>query len=219
MYMLVSHLKKFIYLKTVKSASTTTEIYFQSHCSLRKKVSRKTGQLVDEKGIIASRGAHSYLSEWHEHMKAAEVKEKIGDDIWNNYFKFCTVRNPYERAVSWFYFRPHPKDFSEITKDELIEYFESYTMTKFASDREIYCIDGVASMDDYIKVENFHDDMARVCYKLEIDWTPETLGHELSHYRPSQSRPKDLFTEESKKHIRELCAFEIEMFGYRFPHE
>jgi hypothetical protein len=36
----------------------------------------------------------------HPHPPIKETKQFLGDTIWNNYFKFAFVRNPYEIAVS-----------------------------------------------------------------------------------------------------------------------
>lgn len=37
-----------------------------------------------------------------QHWSAVRLKKKFGDDIWNEYFKFSFIRNPYDRLFSWY---------------------------------------------------------------------------------------------------------------------
>lgn len=36
----------------------------------------------------------------HKHMRASEIKKLVGKNIWNSYYKFSIVRNPFDRVVS-----------------------------------------------------------------------------------------------------------------------
>ena len=47
-----------------------------------------------------------------EHMTAKDLKEKIDPNIFNNYFKFVTVRNPFDQIISAYYWH------NESKKDE-----------------------------------------------------------------------------------------------------
>ncbi|NEP06601.1 MAG: sulfotransferase family protein [Okeania sp. SIO2G4] len=41
---------------------------------------------------------------YFNHITAKEIKNVIKSSIWDSYYKFCFERNPFERAISWYYF-------------------------------------------------------------------------------------------------------------------
>ena len=40
----------------------------------------------------------------HGHMTCQQVRPFLSPDVWESFFRFCTVRNPYDRFVSYCYF-------------------------------------------------------------------------------------------------------------------
>lgn len=103
--MLISHRKNFIFLKTVKTAGTSIESYYEKWCMPPNLWVKTHGrdEYISDSGIIGKRAAKPYNAIWYNHMPAAKIKEYIKEDIWNNYFKFTIVRNPFDKMVSGFY--------------------------------------------------------------------------------------------------------------------
>jgi len=104
--MLVSHQHKFIYTKTVKTAGSSVESYFEPYCISAEEYSqRRPGELHESaQGIIGYGPDRPADAKWYNHMPALAIKRQLGDEIWNNYFKFCVIRNPFDKAVSAYYF-------------------------------------------------------------------------------------------------------------------
>lgn len=105
--MLISHLHRFIYLKTMKTAGTSVEIYFEPYCASPRTTYVPThgrDAEVTAEGVIGYRGVGGDRHFWYNHMPAALLRERAGEEVWKSYFKFCVIRNPYDKAVSQFWF-------------------------------------------------------------------------------------------------------------------
>lgn len=127
--MLLSHRKKFIYIKTIKTAGTSVELYFQKYCVPEERIIdlKEFGQeeIISEDGIIAARLRifdESKNKKFWSHMSSKNVKNKIDKETWDSYFKFCTVRNPYDLVISKFFWRmysnAHDSDFFKDNETE-----------------------------------------------------------------------------------------------------
>jgi hypothetical protein len=144
--MLLSHVCKFIYLKTRKTAGTSVEIYFEPYCVDPKNYSgERHGRAaeVSEWGIVGSRRMEAG-SPWYNHMPAEEIRNLTGRDVWDAYYKFCVIRNPFDKVVSYFWHEAglelgeqfRAADFAAVRQS-----FAAWTERKsFPDDRFIYTI-------------------------------------------------------------------------------
>ena len=122
--MLISHKHKFIFIKNTKTGSSSIQTLFGKYCwpdhleypyidhdfmedaaIVPDKTIRETFKQNKENhnGIIGT-GAGS---KWTSHLTATEIKEYIGDFIFDAYFKFCVVRNPYIKVLSKYFYQMH----------------------------------------------------------------------------------------------------------------
>ncbi len=220
--MLISHLKKFIYLKTKKTAGTSLEYYFEKYCMPTDEWigadDRYREHYFSDTGIIGRRGIGPE-SEWKGHLEASRIKERIGDAVWDSYFKFHAVRNPYEQAISMFYWKRiwEQKLTAGTTIQEQAEFEKWLSNGGYKSDTYIYLINGEFISDDYIRYENLNTDLARICNKLEVPFVPEQLKFFGKNLRPAESTAMAMYTDISKNIIKSVCKFELDYFGYTFP--
>ena len=105
--MLVSYCYRFIFLKTKKTAGTSVELYFKPFCKAPGPAPNGDASPpnVSEFGIVGSRGNMQKFDQWWVHMPARKIRAQLGEAIWSGYFRFETIRNPYEKAVSAYFSR------------------------------------------------------------------------------------------------------------------
>jgi hypothetical protein len=99
--MLISNSKQFIYIHLHKCAGTSIETALSATLRWNDILlgSTKSGEALQ----------HIYrgLFGLYKHSTARETRAVVGDAVWNGYFKFSTVRNPYALAVSQYTYSLH----------------------------------------------------------------------------------------------------------------
>jgi hypothetical protein len=222
--MLVSHTHRFIYTKTKKTAGTSVESYFEPFCMRPGEwvESHDREVYISEAGIIGFRGAKRPKDcQWWNHMPASQIRQLLGEPLWNEYFKFCVVRNPFDRLVSEYFFeRSRDPKWSGAESAADPKAFEAWLRkTPPQPDRDAYMIDGRMVMNYTIRYESLHQDLEEVCQKLHVEWIPERLPTFKSGIRPRDSSASCMYTQRSRDIVQTVYALELESFGYGFPEE
>jgi Sulfotransferase family len=230
--MLVSHRKHFIYTKTAKTAGTSVEVYFEPYCTPEGEWRFQHGhaEYKSDSGIIGYRGKKNGEKKWFNHMPAALIQRQLGKDVWDEYFKFCVVRNPFDKVVSAFHFaeaqksdpvagekrRTRTKSLADtVHRFPIKERFRSWILEgSFPMDRGAYTIDGKICMDYFIRYEDMENGVKHVCQVLEIPFEPERIPNLKTGFRPRGLSLRDYYSPETIKLVVEQYAFEFNNFGY-----
>ena len=202
--MIISHSKQFIFLKSPKTASTSTEKLLQTVC--------------DDEDIIGWRGPPPKPegTEYYNHMKLKHLKTKVSEDNWNTYYKFGNVRNPWDRVVSSYFFRkdvlsknPHnPTDWQDG------ESFEQFVLTRKLPGKLSVFFDGFTEMDFLIRFENIEEDIQTVSDTLNLNLNIDLLPHTHEGVREKDYKP--YYNTETKDFVAQYYAEEIAYLGYTF---
>jgi hypothetical protein len=185
---LVCHPKRFIFMKTHKTASTSVEMYFERFCMPEHawRGTEAVPETVSELGIVGSRrDGRRNGDTWYNHVPAARVRELLGAEVWGRYFKFATVRDPFAQVLSSFLWRTDtglPADEREF--DRVRRHFARFVRggglfrrRTLANDLGIVAIDGRVAMDGFVRFERLAEDVAAICRRLDLPWRPEWLPH------------------------------------------
>ena len=224
--MLVSHLHKFIYLKSKKTAGTSVEVFLQKYCidpnkiedftnlvKSNKNVLNLKGKETESKyGIIGSRGRgmHRKNRIWYHHKPAEDIKNEIGKDIFNNYLKICNIRNPYDLAVSMYEWKKNQSNIKESFDEFLLDL---KWQNKLKSNIDIWSINGKYDFK-YIRFENLEEDLSNVLKDLNIKEDQVILPH---YKKMNRSNYREYYkNQESIDIISKIYKKEIELFNYNF---
>lgn len=229
---MVSHTHEFIVLKSSKTAGTSVEMALEPLCGPRRAViTEETPARVSKEGIIgrrvlgrpfhvklAQKLGIGLVTDWNNHMTAAQVRAALGAEKWNRYRKITSIRNPFDRAVSLFHWldsrrgvvNNNDEDFATIRT----RFNEWVARTKPDSNKEILFLDGAFVGDLVIRFEHLQEDLQKT-YNL---FDPKAGPVQLSHAKDLGSRRKrpvpEYFTEESIAILQDHSGWVIERFGY-----
>jgi hypothetical protein len=157
-----------------------------------------------------------------QHLPAGVLRELLPEALWNGYFKFGFVRNPWDLLVSAYHFlkvqaatpghQERNPDMNELIRrsPDFNSYVRLYSL-QVTDMSALLCDDDGAELVDFVgRYESIEEDFARACRKIGIDAVlPHVNRSEHAHYR-------DYYTAETKSIVRALFARDIERFGYAF---
>lgn len=221
--MLISHKHGFIYTKTAKTAGTSVESYFEKFCMPENQweFSHAREEYESDEGIIGFRGMNSSGKKWYNHMSAAEIRSKAGAEVWDRYFKFCVVRNPFDKLVSAFYFyttaaQPNSNgNAANWSEEEQIRQFRHWSRHGGrVLDRDKYVVDNQVCMDFFIRYEELENGIRFVSERLGLAFEPERLPKLKSGIRDHKIAVKDFYDAKTIEMVKKLYSLELELFGY-----
>jgi hypothetical protein len=213
--MLVSHTKKFIFLKTMKTAGTSIEIFLEPYCvSDYAGAEHASPERVSEAGIVGVRALDVSGSRFFNHAPAEYIRDQIGQAVWDEYLKVTCIRNPFDKAVSafWMFGSSLPRD-AEIS--DIRAAFKAYVFGEGPPvDRQVFTIAGLPCADIYIRYEHLVGDLQRTCATLGIPFEADKLGRYKGHIRPRTPALDAYYDRETMDRVAEIYAPEFEWFGY-----
>ena len=227
--MIISHKHKFIFIKTVKTAGTSIEVFLSNHCGADDVVTpvvpavnghsprNYRGFLNPLPEILAGanrpRAAWSDLirrNKFYNHMAASLVQKRIPTKIWRSYFKFCVERNPWDKVLSHYHMNAHRA--GSLSLDQYFKIgkfplnFPRYTDR---SGKEII-------VDRVLRYENLTAELTDVFARLNIPFAGSLGARAKSEYRTDRKPYQLVFNEQQRRIVEKIFAREIELHGYRF---
>ena len=223
---LISHKYKFIYIKNVKTASSSVKNFFAKYCCPPGTILESNcnpfifNDIYTKYGLLGGGSKininHNIFKGKHaEHIGITEIKKKFPLEF-KNYFKFCVVRNPFERIVSRFLWDKHINAISKETKfKDYIKELSKNEVNKMNDDwYHRITINGKPYCQYYIKFDSLKKDIELICKCLNIkDFNINNLKHinKILDYNYI-----DFYDDESKQIVYDNCINEINYFNYKF---
>lgn len=231
--MILSHKYRFIFIKTTKTAGTSMEIALSRCCGEQDIVTPI--DLESEATFRAPHGnfprnfsrplvpatpfhrlvARLRTGKWpavkfYNHISAAEIKTLVPAEVWKSYFKFCFVRNPWDRVISNYYWR--------LSKDSRLSLSRFLETSDLAFNQSRYMIGDQVAVDFVGKYETLMQDFATVCQKLRLP-IDGSLPRAKASFRTTNTDYAQLLSREQTEIVGQACQREIELFDYRCEYQ
>ena len=167
---------------------------------------------------FTSKYHNKYQTGGLQHLFAAHVLQEFGREIFDQYFKFTIVRNPWEKAISQYFYmarRPDLREFIGMKEDDSFKSYLDLIQKKSHVQWEpqhkfITDVNGDLMVDFVGRLENINDDAAYIFGKLGIDAVIEhvnaTKHHHYSHY----------YDEESFEMVSHMYRDDIRLLQYTY---
>lgn len=202
--MIISHKHKFIYFKAKKVAGTSTEILLSDLVGAEDIVTPIT------KSDSLSHKPRNY-NRFVNHSPPLCIKNKIGEDQFDSYFKFITVRNPFDRVISWYFWQKNQgignKNFKDFVLSQGCRSLDAFSDWIFLKKE--------CAINDYIRYENLKGDTKRILGKW-FDVDDFVYPRAKTDQRNEKKHYTEYYDDETRQIVAEIYAKDVEYFGYKF---
>ncbi len=236
--MIISFKYKFIFVKTYKTAGSSIESYLYKfldqndiyahtgdnigiNCWGEFDKENKLKEYYDETTykdkVKKNLKFFAHMPIWLIEERLEPYSKKFNYDIFNNFFKFGVIRNPYDLVVSDYYWRNisnknRKTSFEDILKEIKENTFASHGLLNLnklmdKNLRNVLC-------DKIIKYENLNEELSVIFKKLNIPFSGK-----LDIYKKKAIRDRDyknFYNNESRKLIKKIFWKEFDYFDYLF---
>jgi len=205
---MISHQHKCIFIHIPKCGGTSLENIIWPE-------PRKTSDLW--MGFV-SKYHNQYQTGGLQHLTAKLIRQVIGAEKFEEYYKFTIVRNPWDKAVSQFFYmqhRPDLRDFIGMKEDDSFKKYLQFTMSKphvqWEKQHRFFQDDNGEKLVNYLgRLECFQKDATVILDHLNIlETIPHVNATQHRHY-------SEYYDEESKEMIADHYREDIQVLGYSF---
>ena len=190
--MLCCNKNKFIFIKTEKTAGTSTQSIFSEFMR------------NDDHDRIVKIGHE-------EHQFAAQIIHMVGDQRFQSYLKFANVRNPFDMLASHYFYG--------LMLQQPYKNFDFYIHESGSPENlcqrtyDYLHADGIFVLDDFVKFEKIQDDIQRLCFNLGLKFE-----RSLPHINPSHNRKSSnvlqMYNTSSVIKVRQVFGWYFDKFRY-----
>ena len=227
--MIISHKHKFIYIKLRKTAGTSIEMMLSKICGendiitplgsedeirSREKIGEARNFKIPfrkhRKREIARLLLGYAPAYFLEHFTAQEILNRLDEEVWNDYYKFTFDRNPFDKAVSYYYW-----DGGDVKFGNIREWIKQGGLRSMSS-YNLYSIGNRVVVDKIYKYEEMDAGLKHLTEKLGLN-TPLKLPEYRAkgNYRKVRDH-REIIDPESKAMLEIMYARELALLDYSF---
>lgn len=207
--MIISHKHRFIFVAVPKTGTHSVRQALRVH--LGKDDLEQVGLFVHKRLPFPELGDLG-----HGHISASQVRGTLGNAMFNRYFSFAFVRNPFDRFVSYCAFMG--RNSGEFERDpqafmrRVLHELRPVDHILFRPQSEFVCSEDGQVLVNFIgRVESLQRDYDGICSRLGV------ASSALPQVNASSHRDyTDYYDDQLIADVHALYARDIELFGYSF---
>lgn len=228
--MIISHRHKFVFVKTRKTGGTSTEIALSEHCGPSDVITRIDADDEAERQRLGYRGPqnenipirgytarnvagalrHRKLRRFVHHTPASTAAKVLGPERWAAYFTFTIERNPFDRAISFYWW-----DTRELCDRPGIDQWVQAASEETLSNWGTYASESAPIVDRVIRYDDLAEELRSIGERLGLAWElPSRRSKSVS--RSDRRHYSEVLSAGSRARIERVCRREIEEFGMAF---
>lgn len=152
-----------------------------------------------------------------QHLTCSLLRQQMGDEKYETYYKFAFVRNPWARVVSDYFWRQQlPRKRPVLPFRDFVGNAQKLVLEKRYYEQEFgdHLIPQIAyteDVDDVFRFEKFEAGIQSVAAKIGVETGPISQK-ESKHYDSYWQ----FYDDETRLIIHDIYGEEIEQFGYEF---
>lgn len=207
--MQLSHSHRFIFIHIFKTAGTSIRAVLENYTNPPER--QLWNRLWHRLGYPFPR-LYPGLS---DHARAVEIRDVLPSDVFNSYYKFAFVRNPWDWQVSWYHYILQNTEHHEHAAVVSLGCFEEFLRWRIDhpvwSQKDFVVDNQGEEIVDFIGCfENLRADFDRVCLATSVR---ERLPH-LNRSRHNDYRT--YYNDRTSALLEEYSKEDIDYFGYQF---
>lgn len=202
-FMIISSEKKFVFIKTMKTAGSSIEAFLaKNHLG----ASIVTPQFPLIPGHVA------FNSEgFFDHCPAEKVRDWMGETLWDSFYSFCVERNPWEKVLSLYSMHKSTgikdaEDFDCWLEKKIFPL--NYQMYTSSNDPNKIIVNRV------LRYESLISDLAEIFYDLGIPFDGSLGVNAKGNYRTDRRSAREILTPKQYNVIGDAFVHEIKLNGW-----
>jgi Sulfotransferase family len=205
--MLVSHRHRFVFIHVYKVAGTSMRRALERFCEDRWK--RRAARVLSGRGLYRPNLPPA-------HLTAREARDHVSQRVFDNYFTFAFVRNPWDWQVSLYHYMRKVETHHQHEVAKRLAGFDDYI--RWRVDEEVrlqkaFVVDERERvMVDFIgRMERIGEDFRHICRAVGLP--PVRLPHQ---NRSGHRDYRTYYNDHTRELVARAFAEDIALFGYTF---
>jgi hypothetical protein len=145
---------------------------------------------------------------FYNHMPAVAIRQFIGRETWDSYFKFTIERNPWDLVVSaWYWYsNRRPLSFEAFVASDHLRHYSNW---------RLYTIRNRIAVDWVIRYEHLASALDEIAERLGLPEIQD-LQRAKGNFRPDRRPYQELYGDRERSLVAAVFSREIETFGWTF---